>query len=323
MRNFDVILGNSDTRWKQMQSFVEKPNLLNKEDMPQWYQEGSYINTGYRPIMHSVRFCLRSLLYEHNETGSIYSHLLGFVFVASFMGYAISRLLNSGMPGISWKDALILWLDYGSSLVLLFNSSVFHTFCCHSESVNRNCLKADFNSVILMMTGKFVSTAFYAFYCMPEAQFVYFGLGIVVAIAIVTFNTMTMFQSPAYITAKAGLFFAFGSLAIVPVIHCIILYGVGISVRAMGLKYLGGFALSSVIGTAVFVFRIPERWSPCTFDYWGNSHQIMHVAILASIVFHCCAVFNAFEFWHLSNGTCEIPVSEMVLGPPTVWNPFV
>ena len=30
--------------------------------------------------------------------------------------------------------------------------------------------------------------------------------------------------------------------------------------------------------------RLPERWGPGRFDYWGNSHQIMHLLSVGSIL---------------------------------------
>lgn len=41
----------------------------------------------------------------------------------------------------------------------------------------------------------------------------------------------------------------------------------------------------AVTGGLVNVWRIPERFSPGTFDYWFNSHQIMHVAVVLAIMF--------------------------------------
>ncbi|XP_033027039.1 progestin and adipoQ receptor family member 4 isoform X2 [Lacerta agilis] len=43
-----------------------------------------------------------------------------------------------------------------------------------------------------------------------------------------------------------------------------------------GLAFLGG---------VINISRVPERWKPGRFDYWFNSHQIMHVLVVVSILY--------------------------------------
>nr|XP_020766077.1 progestin and adipoQ receptor family member 4 isoform X2 [Odocoileus virginianus texanus] len=40
----------------------------------------------------------------------------------------------------------------------------------------------------------------------------------------------------------------------------------------------------ALLGGLVNVARLPERWVPGRFDYWGNSHQIMHLLSVGSIL---------------------------------------
>ncbi|XP_045925487.1 progestin and adipoQ receptor family member 4 [Micropterus dolomieu] len=41
----------------------------------------------------------------------------------------------------------------------------------------------------------------------------------------------------------------------------------------------------AVIGGLVNIIQIPERFIPGFFDNWGNSHQIMHVMVICSIIY--------------------------------------
>ncbi|KAI1896368.1 hypothetical protein AGOR_G00094070 [Albula goreensis] len=41
----------------------------------------------------------------------------------------------------------------------------------------------------------------------------------------------------------------------------------------------------AMLGGLINISRIPERYRPGLFDYWCNSHQIMHVLVVVSIVF--------------------------------------
>uniref|UniRef100_A0A3Q3MFJ1 Progestin and adipoQ receptor family member IVb n=1 Tax=Mastacembelus armatus TaxID=205130 RepID=A0A3Q3MFJ1_9TELE len=41
----------------------------------------------------------------------------------------------------------------------------------------------------------------------------------------------------------------------------------------------------AVLGGLVNIIQIPERFIPGLFDNWGNSHQIMHVMVICSIIY--------------------------------------
>lgn len=41
----------------------------------------------------------------------------------------------------------------------------------------------------------------------------------------------------------------------------------------------------ALVGGLVNISRFPERFSPGGFDYWCNSHQIMHIMVILSILY--------------------------------------
>jgi len=47
---------------------------------------------------------------------------------------------------------------------------------------------------------------------------------------------------------------------------------------------LGGAAY--IGGALIYVFRIPERWYPGTFDLFGHSHGIFHMAVILGCSIH-------------------------------------
>jgi len=59
--------------------------LLNFEVLPEYLRDNEFIQTGYRAT-RPVKETLRSLFNLHNETGNVWSHLLGFLF---FLGLTI------------------------------------------------------------------------------------------------------------------------------------------------------------------------------------------------------------------------------------------
>jgi Haemolysin-III related len=72
----------------------------------------------------------------------------------------------------------------------------------------------------------------------------------------------------------------------------------------------------AVFGAVVNVLRIPEKWfCPNTlrglpfaagpFDYWLNSHQVMHIAVVFALYhYHAGATCDYHHFISL-NGVCQ------------------
>jgi adiponectin receptor len=50
-----------------------------------------------------------------------------------------------------------------------------------------------------------------------------------------------------------------------------------------------------IVGAIIYMLRIPERWFPNRFDYFGASHQIFHFCILAAAMMHYYASLQAFH----------------------------
>lgn len=53
---------------------------------------------GYRPELLSYRRCAESLFYLHNESGNIWTHLLGGIFFIIFAAYAGSYVVQENQP---------------------------------------------------------------------------------------------------------------------------------------------------------------------------------------------------------------------------------
>ena len=50
--------------------------------------------------------------------------------------------------------------------------------------------------------------------------------------------------------------------------------------------------------------QIPERWFPYTFDIFGASHQIFHVAVMVAAVIHFCGLLQAFSIIRSNAAVC-------------------
>ena len=50
-----------------------------------------------------------------------------------------------------------------------------------------------------------------------------------------------------------------------------------------------------VLGAVVYAARIPEKYLPGWFDYFGGSHNLWHFAVLGGIAFHYAAMSEMFS----------------------------
>ncbi|KAI8615604.1 hemolysin-III related-domain-containing protein [Chytriomyces sp. MP71] len=285
-----------------------------RDEMPAWYQHEPFIWSGYRPIKPSYKHCLNSLAYWHNETGNIYTHLIGALLFIGLLGYTYGPLFtHSSMDGVGWRDILAflaMHLGITSCFVL---SVAFHLFCCHSQEVHRACLRADYAGIVFQIGGCFITSVSYAFYCDKTLQAVYIAMILLSGAATIFTNISSRFMKPRFGALRLFLFIAFGFLGLIPIAHSCILHGFELTKRSIAFNYLLLVALFDVGGALIFHFRIPERFAPGRFDYIGSSHQIMHVAIVLGAVAHYLGTMEAFTFWHRQNGQCDWSVTAMNL----------
>ncbi|KAK7971470.1 hypothetical protein PG989_016486 [Apiospora arundinis] len=74
----------------------------------------------------------------------------------------------------------------------------------------------------------------------------------------------------------------------------------------MGLESFLGLAVINFSGSAIYAARIPERWFPGTFDYIGQSHNLMHILVLMGALVRLQGLLGALEYWQgpLGKGVC-------------------
>ncbi|KAI9339586.1 hemolysin-III related-domain-containing protein [Obelidium mucronatum] len=289
-----------------------KPKLLLKQDMPAWFQGVSFINSGYRPILPSVTHCLYSLCYIHNETGSIYSHLLAIVVFMGLTAHTFGVVFQQeGLEGVTVQDSVVFIFYFTASILCFFNSAVFHCFCCHSQNVSQSCLMADFVGILVGISAAFVASMYYGFYCNKPAQIGYIIFALCFGMASVILNTSHRFIDHKYMGLRLGMFLAFGISGVIPIIHVSAEFGFAFVQRAMGLNYIFLLTIFTAVAALCFHFKFPERVFPNTFDIWGNSHQIMHVSVVLLLVSHYFGILVSFQFWHTLNGECKIEPKSM------------
>ena len=134
--------------------------LTTYHDAPSWMADNKYILTGYRSVQYSYMGCIKSLLYIHNETGNIMTHLIAaFIFIglwaASF--YLYIPLLKSSTMG----DYFALGTFMAGTVTCLVCSSLYHLFCCHSHETAREWNKMDYIGIVVQIVTAFFPPVYY------------------------------------------------------------------------------------------------------------------------------------------------------------------
>jgi len=153
-----------------------------------------------------------------------------------------------------------------------------------------HCL--DFLGIILLICGSNFSVIYYAFYCDRTMMWSY--ISAITAMGVLAFfiTTLPRYQTIAFRRLRLNVFLGLGVSGAIPFVHMFIRDEPHLPVLAyvilMGAIYLAG--------AAIYLYQVPERWFPGTFDIFGNSHQLWHIAVAAAIVAHYFATLRFYEY---------------------------
>lgn len=95
-----------------------------------------------------------------------------------------------------------------------------------------------------------------------------------------------------------------GLSAVVFVVHGILLHGWTVQKRRMSSDWMGLTAFFNLMGAVIYAARVPEMLRPLKYDIYGNSHQILHVAVIFAGLAHMFGLFRAFEHLHTHVPVC-------------------
>lgn len=248
---------------------VPRPRLLQLTEAPQHRAHNPFILDGYLPPL-SLRGCLHSLLFMHNETGNIVTHALPLLFIVA-CGPSWGSLQGLGPPMVPWLVLLVLALPWAAS-------TVYHTFMAHrgGQPVYRMLLRLDVASICTSV-------------CLgplPHVCMAALGLGTAGAMAtmVLVYCHACLYSLVCALRATSG--WQCRVCLAPPVFMVAVCWLLRLSPWSVGHSagvtcvppMLGLFVLGGVL-SATFV---PERWAPGRLDLVGNSHQIMHVLVVAA-----------------------------------------
>ncbi|XP_019880547.1 progestin and adipoQ receptor family member 4 [Aethina tumida] len=247
----------------------KKFKLLLWKDMPKYLQFNPYIHTGYRPLL-SVWGCVNSMFYIHNETLNILTHAIPIVYIL----VTVPQLL----PWSYTHLRFLVWCHIAGILCPWIGSFFYHVFMNleRGENIYYKLLQMD-------MLGIWISQSFGAMpmvtatvYCLP-----YFLRSLI----ILSYSVLSLYTLYKALTALCPwdrrLCFLFPFLLRI-CMWCLRLTSYGGGDPAAFTHVLLQDVVS-IFGGAIGAMHIPEKWFPGSLDMCWNSHNIMHILVVAAV----------------------------------------
>ncbi|KAH7289700.1 hypothetical protein KP509_30G015100 [Ceratopteris richardii] len=307
--------------WKKVS---QEYRLLEYHACPEYMKDNEFILSYYR-VEFSVQQALSSLFKLHNETLNVWTHLLGFllflvltVFTAYELGElpAFSRCIhgleynqsehcilqsmkvdvrNMMAPMLTRTPRWPFFVFMCGSMFCLLASAVCHLLTCHSEQLAVFLMRVDYAGIGTMIATSFYPPIYYVFQCDPFWQMIY--LGTISCMGIITLWVLfaPSLQNGKYRPFRALLFMSMGAFGVIPGIHAAMEHwNEPLCGRMLGYEAL--MAGCYVLGTLIYVARIPERWKPGLFDLAGHSHSVFHILVIAGAYAHYRAALLFLEW---------------------------
>jgi adiponectin receptor len=160
---------------KSIERKIEDALTVLWDDLPSWQQDNHYIHSGYRPASGSFQKSFASISYLHNESVNIYSHLLGAVGF-SISGIVLYTVIAPRYKSAALSDVLAFSCFFVGAAICLGISATYHAISNHSPVVAKFGNKLDYVGIVFLITGSFIPSIFYGFYCHPQLQELYWTM---------------------------------------------------------------------------------------------------------------------------------------------------
>lgn len=197
-------------------------------------------------------------------------------------------------------NPLWFFLHFFACFAPFFASPIYHLFMCHQrgQDTYHKLLTFDVCGVWAINACGFLCGIRSTFYCLPLWSTIS-----------LTFYTTVSLLSIYFIlianTAKERFkpLMAFGAMRYFVVAVRLSFFAFGWTCTLGAIPYYLSMDLLAFIGGALNVARIPERWFPGKCDIIGNSHQIMHILTVLSVV--CLHVGSVLDFNWMQEAACH------------------
>lgn len=283
-------------------------------ELEEWQQDNHYIRSGYVKGTNSFQECLKSLLYLHNETVNIYSHLIPSSMIMAAVIYYVNYQLTIYPNYLGFWEKLN-FLQFGlASTLCMFMSSTFHCVKAHSHRVSRIGNQLDYFGIVILITCSLISIILFAFYDNPFWKYAFVGLFLTLGSICTVVTLDPKFSTNTYRPFRSLMFVLFGLSGVFPIIAAVKLYGYQNAVERSTARWLVLEGFFYIFGATLYAMRFPERCThkdmseeehsllehpiKGTFDIFGHSHQIFHVMVVIAAFCHWLALVGCYHYLH-------------------------
>jgi adiponectin receptor len=277
--------------------------LIHLNELPEPWRINTHIISGYR-FTDSVASCWRSVFQWSNETFNIWSHLTPLLTILLF-----STKLSVVVWDSEISSRLDAWIQIGYVFAIaacLACSSSWHTMKCIShESLMWKFASVDMMGVSILISATSIMTEYTGFYCHPMKRLLYISATCLCGLACMILPWQEWVRHPSAQWIRVGLFVLLGASGLIPAIDMAVNLSLSYAVE----NYKGvvsGVVLPVLSGAIVYGSKFPERWWPGRFDFIGSSHNLWHLAVLASMWGGFTAMKELFVNLPLIGGTCKL-----------------
>lgn len=258
---------------------VASTRLLEYSELPYEWQNNPYVLTGYR-FYESPLKCAVSAFQIHNETGNIWTHLGGFLFLCIVGLYLFPQ--SSAWADMKFYERLVFVTFLLAALKCLVCSALWHTFAQISNlSAMQSLACLDYVGISVLIAATIVTVEFHGFRCSPLAQVAYAGFTTTLGVVGVIVPWFAWFDKVENRGWKIAFFLGIAVSGVVPFTH--LMFAQSFSRTWTFFTPVFRSLLCYIFGVVIYASHFPEKLKPGLFDRIGNSHQIWHLAILGGI----------------------------------------
>lgn len=153
----------------------------------------------------------------------------------------------------------------------MLGSSLFHLFFQMSPVANKYLMRVDYAGISLLIFGSVLPPIYYGFYCDPFYLHFYAILNFITCTSVYVISIFDFIHTDKWRKVKGVMYAALGLLAGVTCGHLYLLQLDAGEVSdvlpfAKCLPLYIGMGASYLVGLAIYVTRVPERFLPGCFD---------------------------------------------------------
>lgn len=168
---------------------------LHYYQLPLAWRENKYIIEGYRFTMGHWDMVKSMFHFDHNETGNIWTHMLG-LFAVAWLAF-VHFPSTSTYQANSLTDNCIMYLFFAASAKCLISSVLWHTYSCFAHlKIRSRFACVDYTGITTLISCSVISAEYCALYHMPRLLRFFVGFSIFCGLGGLTFNWLPYFDKP-------------------------------------------------------------------------------------------------------------------------------